>query len=516
MKILRGVAVLALLLLFTLIGFAGIDFGEHPDWVVFYRHALWTWQDSLLLPRNYIYPSVTYWIDVAATVPDAVAAVRSGARRGDDVQQSVVRAIQRGSPFEFRLRRVYVVATGLTIVWLYLLVRLRGGGEAEALLAGAFLAASWEVGWHARFVKPDAILMQIGVLPVAFALLASRRPPARRWLRAAAACAGLAAGTKYPGGLLLVPVLIALPWDAEATLDARTFLRRTADIVGVFLGAYLLSTPGTLLDPTIFASHVLMGVGQYAEGWYGWTIAPGLPHLRAALVYYGLVVPSPIMPVALLFGLLVPAGAWALWSESRRDFAVLASFPALYTLYFSLQRVMIVRNLLVVVPFLVLFSARGAVFVGERLRGRALRTAWATLLVVALVGSAAWQIRAADMVRDRRTDRFVREMHRYVAGRSDAVFLLSPRARARLDAAGIAAPPNAATDTAAAFDFAVFSPEEREGSWPYNDPFLVDAWFGPFTMNPDYERYDGDWFAVMRAGEARRFGLPYLGPLVVP
>ena len=77
---------------------------------------------------------------------------------------------------------------------------------------------------------------------------------------------------------------------------------------------------------------------------------------------------SPYLPIALVIFVLAIIGIVSLIRQNWREGAVLLAFPLFYLLYFAMQRVMVVRNLLAVIPFLAIAAARGAVVIGELLR----------------------------------------------------------------------------------------------------------------------------------------------------
>jgi 4-amino-4-deoxy-L-arabinose transferase-like glycosyltransferase len=66
------------------------------------------------------------------------------------------------------------------------------------------------MAYHARWLVPDSMMMQFAALMLMLLSYAHTRPDPRFWLKCAAAAAGLACGTKYTGGILLVPIIISL------------------------------------------------------------------------------------------------------------------------------------------------------------------------------------------------------------------------------------------------------------------------------------------------------------------
>ena len=182
------------------------------------------------------------------------------------------------------------------------------------------------------------------------------------------------------------------------------------------------------------------------------------------------------------------------------------AFPLFYLLYFAMQRVMVVRNLLAVIPFLAIAAARGAVVIGELLgtkedtpdiqwrRANWRSAAWTGLLVVALCVNAWWLMASAESIVARHTDRFVREAAEYIREHTNTKFLLSPRVTR--DVAMVAPPlENITANPAEADVFVLYAREgmRRWHDWPANRPGLTQACFGPREVNFDiYPNWWGD------------------------
>jgi len=176
-------------------GLRGLDFGLHWDerpWQIGpVKHMV---QAHTFLPGYYNYPSFDYWLNLLVLAPDA-----AGSRiAGDNLREHLLYTLDSHA-YLLRLRAAYLLITSLTLVWVYLLVLQRCGLWVQALFAASLLGCSWEVAYHLRWVATDGMLMQFAALTV---LLASYAVKTGResWLIAAAAVAGLACGTKYPGG----------------------------------------------------------------------------------------------------------------------------------------------------------------------------------------------------------------------------------------------------------------------------------------------------------------------------
>ncbi|MEA3349791.1 MAG: glycosyltransferase family 39 protein [Chloroflexota bacterium] len=474
-----------LLPLLIMIGAAvwGRDFGYHWDESKMVPLIRGTIRTGTFLSGWYRYPSMTYWLNLLGLLPYTVGVFL----RGDaDIAalQAYLIDVAGGDIFNLQVRTIFIIVSSLSVLWVYLLILLwKNRNWAEALLAASFLALSWEVGYHLRWIAPDAILMQFGALTIMFAFLAVQGEKSRYWVWASAVAAGLGMGTKYPGGLLLVPVLIA-----AYRVKNRHGWGLILEVVLAFLGAYLLSTPGTLLEMRVFLHDVTSEVTHYQAGHYGYSLSP-VEHFRLMGVYFSQVVFSHYPLLALFIFSLSLVGTYVLFEESRQDALLLLSFPGLYVLFFGFQRVMIVRNLLVLIPFLAVLSARGWFFLWQQLKNRSLRSLWAAAIVGVLVVNALWLAHSADTIRKRGSGIFVREFIASVRKEPESQFFISDKLWREIVLLDEAPPPNTLNEFSEHVDMvALYASEgmEQPTDWPRNKPGLVTKIFGPWETNFDY------------------------------
>ena len=481
-------------------GLRGLDFGLHWDerpWQIGPVKSMV--KSHTLLPGYYNYPSFDYWLNLLVLAPD-VATARIA---GESLGEHLIHTLDSHS-YLMRLRAVYLVITSLTLVWVYLIVLQHRGPWLEAFFAASLVACSWEVAYHLRWVATDGMLMQFAALAVLLAAhgLKSRSQP---WLFAAAAVAGLGCGTKYPGGLLIVPVALAALFGASGCTP-REKTGRLIKLVAIFVLVYLAVTPATVLQPKKLAHAVFFEMSHYAMGHGGHAIGRGFEHAWRMLVYFSAVCFSPYPLIALVIFALVILGMVSLMRQNWREGTVLLAFPLFYLLYFSMQRVMVVRNLLAVIPFFGIAAARGASVIGEFLGGnlgtpavQPRRTDWRVAVWVALLGvalcfNASWLIASAESIVARHTDRFVREAARYIQEHPHTKFLLSPRMARDL---AMVAPPllNLTIDSNRSDVFVLYAREgmRRWHDWPANRRDLTQAYFGPREVNFDiYPNWWGD------------------------
>jgi hypothetical protein len=476
-------------------------------------------RSGTLLPGYYTYPSFDYWLNLLVLAPDAAASPAAE----ENLREHLLRALDSPA-YLLRLRAVYLLITSLSLVWVYLLVLQLRGSWLEALFAASLVACSWEVGYHLRWVATDGMLMQFAALTVLLAVhaLKSRRDS---WLMAAAAVAGLGCGTKYPGGLLVLPVVLVGLFGAPGCTP-RVRVARLLKVAIVFALVYLAVTPGTILQPVKFAHGVLYEIAHYATGHGGHTVGRGPEHMQRLLMYFATVLFSPYLAIALLMFALAITGTAGVVARDWREGAVFVVFPLAYVLYFSTQGTMVVRNLLAVAPFWAIAAARGAGMLGQFLernrvesttqlsRPTFARALWVGLLCITVGLNASWLVASAESIVSRHTDRFVREASQYVRTHPDTKFLLSPRIKHDLTVVE-PSPHNVTDDPIEADAFVIYAREGmlRWHDWPANRRGLTQACFGPREVNFDmYPNWWGDdRILVINRTRAKEIGLRIAG-----
>ena len=481
-----------------LTGFVGIDYGPHWDEGYVTEELSRSYRNGLFLPRRYNYPSVTYDIALAGSLP--YLAVRASQLAG---QMNIgwgaaflqARASIDSHDFLLYTRAVFLLlSAGLTPLWTFLLIRSWGRGRWEALLGAAILASSWELAYHARWIAPDAILMQFGVLAMWLTFEALRAASENRgaWLMAAAASAALACGSKYFGGIFLLPVLAAAMWERQ-TANERNAKRRIALVLLVFAAAFLISTPGAFVEPAAFFTDVRREVMHYQAGHYGNTVAPITQHGWLLAAYLGFVSFSHFAPISLLFSGLAIHGAVGLIRETQsppqsRMFLLL---PLLFAAYMSLQRVMIARNYLLLLPFLAVLAARGSASLLQRIRPANFRIAGVAALAGLLLVNLAWLARSAISIANSgtidRAEAIVAHLLRYSGTAfclSEPVSQLSPPG---FDASNVHDETMVSTDCQYMLSTDEIPLTEQNGAkWLANRPGRYHLVAGSYNLNFDY------------------------------
>jgi 4-amino-4-deoxy-L-arabinose transferase-like glycosyltransferase len=168
--------------------------------------------------------------------------------------------------FLYVLARLGAVFLGVLTVWLTYLLGCRCYGRWVGWGA-ALLLALWPLHVvHSHFAAVDvpvtfwialSLLGAAHLLPAKAASGAAPSPPGWPWLLTAGGAAGLAASTKYNGGVVLLPVLAAIFLRGrQAPASLRPSASRGGIAVAVAGAAFLLGTPYALLDFPHFWAQV--------------------------------------------------------------------------------------------------------------------------------------------------------------------------------------------------------------------------------------------------------------------
>ncbi len=473
--------------IFLFAGQRGIDFGQHWDEVLRERDALHAVQTEVLLPAEYKYPSMCFWLSMLALAPEAISGAELNLKARRTYLQELAREVTSRDQ-RLRRRSLFLALSSLSLLWVYLLVLRWRGRPAEACLAACLLAFSWEFGYHARWVAPDVIMAQFGSLCLLalFALCDAKRPQAPLVL--AAVAAGLATGTKYTAGLLLLAVL-AMAWRAAKPAGTRGALVSCAKLLSIFALVFVVTTPGALLQPLVFLRDLRYEARHYSIGHYGFTVEAGWQHLSQILRYLTSSGPSASVWIAWPLSLVGLLGVFVTWRTARTEALLLTVVPALFIAYMSCQQVLFVRNLLFVMPCAAILSARGIASLWDRANSGKLRGALVALTGAALAANALWILGAAESVaQGHDSPRFAQELQTAIEAAAPETFYLSPMAQEALAKIPGAAPENTTTRAVPPSDFVVLIPEELRlvGSWPSNLPGRVERIFGPREVNFDY------------------------------
>ncbi len=492
------------------LGLAGIDFGNHWDEHKLVRSVRETFKTGQVLPGWYNYPSVSYDVMLLASLPEAATIFlgdsgilnqfvgeKHNVSSVLDVSTRLQEAL-RSRDFLPRARLFYLFITLLSGLWVYLIIKKISNNSLTALLAASLLYGSWEFAYHARWAAPDGLLAQFGLLTILLVIYAARangiKQPAFLFL--AAVAAGFTCSAKYFGGLFLIPVFIA-GWQfakAQHLNWKGKFFLLTA-LLAVFTASFLLSTPGALVDPLRFIKDVQFEMRHYSGSHNGYTVKPGLEHLGLILSYFALAAFSAWAPLAIA---VFVAAVWGVYSYLRQpnrrlESAVLLVMPLAHLLYMSTQKVLFVRNYLVILPFLAIFAAIGIFNIWERIRlikprlaHLGLFTVWIALLAV----NFGWQAQAALSIQQREDVDKTAQLMTYINQHPETKFYLSSAAYKLLNGQEV----NLINITKNPQEADVYLYVSHEYKDALSNRFgRYQALFGPYEVNFNYyPSWDGD------------------------
>jgi 4-amino-4-deoxy-L-arabinose transferase-like glycosyltransferase len=277
----------------------------------------------------------------------------------------------------FVVGRIVSALIGVSAVWLVYLAGARLIDRRTGLLAAALLAVAFLPVFYGHLALNDAPT----VAPVALGLWAAagvlREGRDRDYLVAGLAV-GLAAATKYTGGIVLLPVLIAAAIQAAQPGGRLPAIRGAMLAFVAFAAGFVAANPYALLNFDDFwfgiahqssaaGGETTTKLGSTREGglgFYVWTLTWGLG----------------IVPTVAAVGAHVP-----LWRDDRRVWLMLVPGIVLFLLFMSIQGRFFARWLLPVYPMLALLAGYAGMRLVELAELRRPRWRHAALLAVGVV-----------------------------------------------------------------------------------------------------------------------------------
>lgn len=431
-------------ILFLVTGLIGIDFGEHWDEWIHYRHVIDTLSSGIVLPFKcvetfcYNYPSFTFLFSLLSTLSGAAAV-----EVFSDAGRIWIHSLSLEN-FRQICRPTFLVLSSLAGVWLYF--SLSALDRLAGCIAASVLLLSWEFAYHSRWIAPDAVVVQFTALWLIGIVRAEAMIHRQRWLIFASISAGLATSTKYNAGILFIATLLYL-WIIErggiSLLSSRAFPAKLASICSaVFIATFLIVTPGTLLQPLQFIADVRGEMLHYSRGhgvFYGVTpydVPDGTSYALRLFEYVGFALLSNLPPAAFLLLLVSFVGLVALWQNGRKPI-VIAILGVLisYSAYFSINStVFIVRNFLLLAPLLAFLVGVGATYLIRRNS----HTRLIILLAISSVGlvNALTLVESAMTIRGFSEESLLELFKKHINDHHEEKFALSPSLEAIARATG--------------------------------------------------------------------------------
>jgi hypothetical protein len=403
--------------LFLWCAISSVGFGKHWDEWKIIQGVQATITSGVPLPAGYNWPSLTYLIALFTALANLPAVVDAGSV--DAAKAQLVDIV--GSPaYTYQLRTVFAVLTASTGLFSILAARAIGTSWLAASIGGAVVMSSFQVLYHSRWIAPDSLVMLACAMTLAAALRAARNQQ-RLPLLLAAVAAGLATAAKYPAGCLLLLPLIAAARGPAA-------LARVTVMLPVFISSYLIITPGTIVDFERFVADVLFEIDHYSRlGHGGYTVEAGWPHFAGILDFIAFRLASPHAIVSVIVLAAAVAGGPVAWRVNRQAAALLITMPLLYIGYMATNRVLIVRNLLILVPFVAILVAVAVDKFAQLFRSATVRAAIPVAAAIVLAFNWPTFLHAVWSMHDLERQSWQKSSAAYVAEHPDRRFAISPR-----------------------------------------------------------------------------------------
>ena len=272
-------------------------------------------------PTYFTYPSLPIYLAAAGLGLGVVRAAASLEARTVDEIGRVSYPYYSAPTVAKTARQLFAMLSVLALVGVGVATLHYVGERSGLILAPLILALSpyfFEMSW--RYVNVDISAACFATLCLA-ATLAGTRHPSMRWSAVIPGlCAGLAAGSKYIHGLLLLTVLLGI-WLFVARGRRGDAMLVATLACGV---TFVATSPYVVLDVPTFIDGLAFNARHYAFGHAGHESAPGF----AKLGYYGGQLLKDFGPVALIVAGVAIAGAAR--SDWRRTL-VLPVLPVLAT-----------------------------------------------------------------------------------------------------------------------------------------------------------------------------------------
>lgn len=481
-----GLILLGLVLFFAAwTGYNGINFGSHWDeWKVI-DSARESFTIGLFLPHWYQYPSMSYNLAILSMIASRI-------QHWGQISETIATELQNSPQYLVMATRIgFLLTTLLSCIWVYLLTWRWTKKWPAALFAAALLASSWEVAYHARWIAPDGLLMQAGILTmlaVIQAFLSEKK--ALNWLVLAALFAGLACGSKYPGGIFLLAVISAYGLIKFQRHEKINPLHIIIFLI-LFTTTFLFITPGALLEPFSFQNDILSEMQHYREGHSFVNVQPFTEHGWLMLQYLAGVAFSHYWPVAVFFFTLAVIGIIVSIRRYPAMGNLFLAFPLLYGLYFSVQKVMFVRNLLTLIPFIAVWAGWGLIGLWQKISWRILKVTLFVLILGLLGLNFVWLRYSADSIQYAALAQPAKDVMTYLKNHPQEQFYLTSGVRSLISAEELTSLPNVTTDLTQADQYMYRYLQDYPGDWAdyqytANRPGHYRLVSGTYAVNLDY------------------------------
>ena len=288
-----------------------------------------------------------------------------------------------------RVARGLSAVAGIASVWVVFRIGRRLFDDTAAVAGASLLALAFLHVRDSHFGVTD-VPMSFMVLVAFLCAVRLSQSGTRTDVIVAAIATGLAAGTKYNGGLVALPVLFAV-FISPPAKAARSRIGDAVIAVTLMLVAFLCTSPYTVLDFARFWADFSSDV-LHLSGGHGVDLGRGWIYHVATTLRYGVGVPLLVAGVA---------GMALLLGRDWRRGALVALFPVSYYVLLGSGYTVFARHMIPVVPFLCLTAGYFVAEVSSWVAARLGRPAWRTALTAVTVAAVLWPSARSVVMFDR-------------------------------------------------------------------------------------------------------------------
>jgi len=329
----------------------------HPDEPGYIAISQNIFKTGDLNPHFFNYPSLFFYINALAYIPYYLLGKLIGVfHTPNDILPPIsltMGVTQAQMPTTVLLGRIVTISFGVGTVGLaYFVGKQITGRTAVGVLASLMVAIAPTNVWHSRLITPDTFVTFFSLASFLASILVYQQGKTWQYV-VAGICVGLTASSKYNGGLIVLPLLLAsfLHYGKAAFKQPKLYLALLLCGVG-----FLATTPYAILDSAKFLKDLRFEAQHYSTGhagmegnsleWYlnyMWNTSGGLYLFAALGILYG----SILRP---------------------KETSLLSIFPLAYFVFISSFVVRNDRTFLPLTPFLFLLAAWFLIDLFDKLR----------------------------------------------------------------------------------------------------------------------------------------------------
>ena len=280
----------------------------------------------------------------------------------------------------YRIARYLSAAAGIGSVLVLSRIGQRLYGRAAGLAAAALLAVAFLHVRDSHFGVTD-VPMTFMVLVAFLYIVRMSESGSTQETIAAGIASGLATSTKYNAALIALPAVLAIITYREGHHGRlRSRVSRSGLYMSAMVGAFLVTSPFTLLDFREFVADVTFESRHLAEG-HKVVLSRGWMHHMTSSLRYGIGIPLLATGIAGMLLAIV---------RDRRKGALVAAFPLAYYLVVGSGYTVFARYIIPVVPFLCLTASNAVIAAAQWMAARSSRRRLAAAFAAVLVMCLSW------------------------------------------------------------------------------------------------------------------------------